>query len=92
MSEVLFRYQRVLPTASDADDDHLFALHYPIEANWLRANGGAVRISVYRWPEFIARYVCDHLGMTVFEFDVWLEQQIAEQFGTTFDKRGTSDA
>lgn len=91
MSEVMFRYQRILPIASDADDFRLFAKHYPTEANWLRANGGAVRMSVYRWPEFVARYVCEQLGMTVFEFDIWLEPQIAEQFTDAFDKRGVSD-
>lgn len=91
MSEVMFRYQRLLPIASDADDLQLFTAHYPTEANWLRANGGALRISVYCWPEFVARYVCDRLGMTVFEFDIWLEPQIAERFGNAFNKRGVSD-
>lgn len=93
MPDMMFRYQRLLPTASNIDEHGLlFAQHYPKEANWLHAHGGALRISVYQWPEFIARYVCDHLGLTVFEFDIWLDQAIAEQFAATFDKRGTHDA
>lgn len=91
MSEVMFRYQKLLPSTADGDDGLLFAKYYPTEANWLRTHGEALRISVYRWPEFIARYVCDHVGMTVFEFDIWLDQQIAERFGDTFNKRGASD-
>lgn len=92
MSEVMFRFQKLLPITEEDDEYALFAKHYPTEASWLRVNGGAWRVSIYRWSEFVARYVCDHQGMTVFEFDLWLDQPIAEQFGNTFNMRGARDA
>jgi hypothetical protein len=87
MAEVVFRYQTVLPIGRDTP----FAMAYPAEADWLRQHADGARISVYRWPEFVAHFVCDQIGMTVYEFEVWLEQEIAEQFGHLFNKRWASN-
>lgn len=73
----------LLPLNTQGADAALFATYYPEQDRWLREHGD-FQVSVYRWPEFLARIMCDRIGMTVWEFEVRLTAELADAFARVF--------
>jgi hypothetical protein len=90
MPEVGFRYDAALVPISDMHGDiaDAFAGLHPAHACWLRDNAVRHRVTVYCWPDFLARMMCNRIGTIVCEFEVIVESEFAERFAAIKNARG----
>jgi hypothetical protein len=67
MSEFIFR---PIPLISGLDDQEAFRAGWPDLYHWLTGRAIPYRLSVYRWPEILARLLGNRLGTTIYEITV----------------------
>jgi hypothetical protein len=74
-----FRYEPTILTMQ-GDVVDAFANLYPDHAGWLRDHAVEHRVTVYCWPDFLARMMCNRIGTIVCEFEVTVDSAFAERF------------
>ena len=77
MSDITLRYPPI-PLTRGCDDREAFALGFPDMHNWLCHNAIPFRLSVYRWPEMMARLLGNGLGTTIYEIEIILADNYAK--------------